>query len=193
MNSQAVIIGRTNVGKSLLFNKLTKQKKSLVIDYHGVTKDINHGYLKTDKDNAIKIFDTSGFTEALSEDDEIYTRTVKCIKKSQLIIYILSLDALPGITSTSIRRVWPDKLVVMLSSDIAFARSSKKNWFINPKGDLFESELPVDKDILVNAGLPKKEALEFLAADFHMDPYYSDVEPYNRYGGQTIYYLKKNE
>ena len=58
---------------------------------------------------------------------------------------ILSLDALPGITSTSIRRVWPDKLVVMLSSDIAFARSSKKNWFINPKGDLFESELPVDK------------------------------------------------
>ena len=94
MNSQAVIIGRTNVGKSLLFNKLTKQKKSLVIDYHGVTKDINHGYLKTDKDNAIKIFDTSGFTEALSENDEIYTRTVKCIKKSQLIIYILSLDAL---------------------------------------------------------------------------------------------------
>ena len=24
-----------------------------------------------------------------------------------------------------------------------------------------------------------------------MDPYYSDVEPYNRYGGQTIYFLKK--
>ena len=47
-------------------------------------------------------------------------------------------------------------------------------------------ELPVDKKILANLGLPKKEALEFLAPDFHLDPYYSDVEPYCRYGGQTI-------
>ena len=53
-------------------------------------------------------------------------------------------------------------------------------------------ELPVDKKILANLGLPKKEALEFLAPDFHLDPYYSDVEPYCSYGGQTIYYLKKN-
>ncbi len=94
MSSQAVIIGRTNVGKSLLFNKLTKQKKSLVVDYHGVTKDINHGYLYCSNGDVIKIYDTSGFTESISKNDEIYTRTLSCIKKSNLVIYVLSLDTL---------------------------------------------------------------------------------------------------
>ena len=45
MKKSIAIVGRTNVGKSLLFNKLTRAKKSLVIDYHGVTRDINTGYL----------------------------------------------------------------------------------------------------------------------------------------------------
>ena len=45
------MICRTNVGKSLLFNKLTKARKSLVADYHGVTRDINAGYIsRTDFD-----------------------------------------------------------------------------------------------------------------------------------------------
>ena len=46
MNESIAIVGRTNVGKSLLFNKLTKARKSLVADYHGVTRDINAGYMQ---------------------------------------------------------------------------------------------------------------------------------------------------
>jgi cell division protein FtsQ len=57
---------------------------------------------------------------------------------------IIALDALPGVKSTSIRRVWPDKLVVNLHSEIAFAKSSKQNWLINPKGELFETQIPVE-------------------------------------------------
>ena len=45
MKEIVALVGRTNVGKSLLFNKLTKSRKSLVIDHHGVTRDINSGYL----------------------------------------------------------------------------------------------------------------------------------------------------
>ena len=45
MKNSIAIVGRTNVGKSLLFNKLTKSRRSLVIDHHGVTRDINTGEL----------------------------------------------------------------------------------------------------------------------------------------------------
>ena len=37
MKEIVALVGRTNVGKSLLFNKLTKSKKSLVIDNNNLT------------------------------------------------------------------------------------------------------------------------------------------------------------
>ena len=39
------LVGRTNVGKSLLFNKLTQYKNSIVLNKHGVTRDVNQGKL----------------------------------------------------------------------------------------------------------------------------------------------------
>ena len=38
MNNQIAIVGRTNVGKSLLFNKLTKQEKALLLIYMALQK-----------------------------------------------------------------------------------------------------------------------------------------------------------
>ena len=49
MSDEVVIVGKTNVGKSLLFNKLIGQKKSLVINHHGVTRDVMSGVIQTDE------------------------------------------------------------------------------------------------------------------------------------------------
>ena len=62
MEEMIAIVGRTNVGKSLLFNKLIQNKKSLVIDFHGVTRDINTGYLNKDN-NSVLIHDTAGIQD----------------------------------------------------------------------------------------------------------------------------------
>ncbi len=94
MKNQIAIVGRTNVGKSLLFNKLTKQKKALVIDFHGVTKDINCGYLVNQQKQSIELFDTSGFTELTDRNDEFYKRTIKCIDECNLILYVMSIKNL---------------------------------------------------------------------------------------------------
>ena len=45
MFTSIAIIGRPNVGKSTLFNKLTKSRDAIVSDLPGLTKDRNHGFM----------------------------------------------------------------------------------------------------------------------------------------------------
>jgi len=44
MLNSIAILGRPNVGKSSLFNKLTKSRNAIVSDFSGLTKDRNFGY-----------------------------------------------------------------------------------------------------------------------------------------------------
>ena len=46
MFTSIAIIGRPNVGKSTLFNKLTNSRDAIVSDFPGLTKDRNYGFLK---------------------------------------------------------------------------------------------------------------------------------------------------
>ena len=59
MFTSIAIIGRPNVGKSTLFNKLTKTRQAIVSDFPGLTKDRNYGYISL---GSIKSFviDTGG-------------------------------------------------------------------------------------------------------------------------------------
>lgn len=70
-----------------------------------------------------------------------------------------SLNTLPGIKAVSIRRVWPDKLLVSLESEKAFAKSINNNWLINPNGELFETDIPIKQQLPVfiapSGGLPQ--------------------------------------
>ena len=85
MSDEVVIVGKTNVGKSLLFNKLIGQKKSLVINYHGVTRDVMSGVIQTDEGYFVRLHDTGGFQTDI--DDEIYTKT-----KSKIIDQIKNIS-----------------------------------------------------------------------------------------------------
>ena len=90
MKNSIAIVGRTNVGKSLLFNKLTKARKSLVIDHHGVTRDINIGQLVIDN-RSIQIEDTGGIPEENDNfSNEILKKVSKSITKAKLILFVVS-------------------------------------------------------------------------------------------------------
>ena len=90
MNNSIAIVGRTNVGKSLLFNKLTKARKSLVIDHHGVTRDINAGQLFID-DRFALIEDTGGIPEKNDEfSEQILEKISKSLDKASLILFVVS-------------------------------------------------------------------------------------------------------
>jgi len=92
MSSQIVIVGRTNVGKSLLFNKLVQQKKSLVVDHHGVTKDFNSGFINLTPNSRISITDTSGFTDGAENEKMTHRRIIDIVGSSSLILYVIPAD-----------------------------------------------------------------------------------------------------
>ena len=54
------LVGRTNVGKSSIFNMLTKSTKAIVSDLEGLTRDRKISQLK-DGSNEVDLIDTGGF------------------------------------------------------------------------------------------------------------------------------------
>ncbi len=57
------LVGRPNVGKSTIFNALTRTRDALVHDQPGVTRDRNYGVCRLDEDHPFLIVDTGGIAE----------------------------------------------------------------------------------------------------------------------------------
>ena len=92
MKNSIAIVGRTNVGKSLLFNKLTRARKSLVIDHHGVTRDINSCYLLLGN-RSLPIEDTGGIPEENDKfSNQILEKASQSIIKARLILFVVSAE-----------------------------------------------------------------------------------------------------
>src|SRR5213082_3464918 len=81
------LVGRPNVGKSTLFNRLTKTRNALVADYPGLTRDRHYGRARAGDRNYI-VVDTGGFEPAGSG---VYS----AIAESDVVIFIV--DARAGI------------------------------------------------------------------------------------------------
>ena len=89
MFTSIAIIGRPNVGKSTLFNKLTKTRQAIVSDFSGLTKDRNYGYISFGDKKSLLI-DTGG----IAQDDSILKEDIAeqawiAAEESNLIIFLL--------------------------------------------------------------------------------------------------------
>ncbi|MBA3010708.1 MAG: ribosome biogenesis GTPase Der [Proteobacteria bacterium] len=86
MKPVVALLGRPNVGKSTLFNRITRTREALVDDMPGVTRDRHYADAKWD-DKAFIVIDTGGF---LSADDDYFAAQIK----EQLLIAVDQADAL---------------------------------------------------------------------------------------------------
>lgn len=100
--SQVVIVGRMNVGKSTLFNKLSENVKSIALDYEGVTRD----FLKDRviwRDSEFDLIDTGGI-ELKKTDNEMLQKVrqivLNLIDKSDLVLFLTDgkTGVMPGDT-----------------------------------------------------------------------------------------------
>ncbi|MDX2307506.1 MAG: ribosome biogenesis GTPase Der [Hyphomicrobium sp.] len=93
------IVGRPNVGKSTLFNRLTGTRAALVSDLPGLTRDRKEGetnFLGHD----LRLFDTAGLEDASkgSIADRMRKQTLAAVAAADLVLFVI--DAKDGVTPT---------------------------------------------------------------------------------------------
>ena len=85
-----LIIGRPNVGKSSLLNKLLNEEKAIVTDIEGTTRDIVEGNISLDGIE-LNIIDTAGIRKTDNVVEQIgVNRSLSLIDKADLIILVLN-------------------------------------------------------------------------------------------------------
>ena len=94
------LVGRPNVGKSTIFNRLVGKKISIIEDTPGITRDRIYGNVKFD-DYSFHLIDTGGID--LGEDsfnDEIKVQAELAIDEADIILFVV--DGKDGLTSNDL-------------------------------------------------------------------------------------------
>jgi len=92
------LVGRPNVGKSTLYNVLTKTRDALVADFPGLTRDRKYGHGAYEGKEFI-VIDTGGLSGENEELDEHMARqTLLAIEESDFVLFMV--DARDGLTTS---------------------------------------------------------------------------------------------
>ena len=97
MTAVVALVGRPNVGKSTLFNRLTRSRDALVADLPGLTRDRQYGLARVD-DRALVVIDTGGLSgDEAGMDDAMARQTLRAVEEADLVL--LLVDGRSGLTA----------------------------------------------------------------------------------------------
>ncbi len=98
MKPVLALVGRPNVGKSTLFNRLTKSRDAIVADYAGLTRDRHYGNAKFGKLGFI-VIDTGGFEPDATDGiyKEMARQTQQAVAEADVVVFVV--DARGGISA----------------------------------------------------------------------------------------------
>ena len=97
MNSIVAIVGRPNVGKSTLFNRLVQRREAIVDSVSGVTRDRHYG--KSDWNGKdFSVIDTGGYSVGSDDifEGEIRKQVALAIDEADIIVFVVDVE--DGIT-----------------------------------------------------------------------------------------------
>ena len=121
------LIGRPNVGKSTLFNRLTRSRDALVADYPGLTRDRQYGFGKLGPIPYL-VIDTGGVAGGEEGiDQRMVQQTVRALEEADAAL--IMVDGREGLTAA-------DEHVADLAR-----RNSKKTWLIVNKAEGLDSAI----------------------------------------------------
>jgi GTP-binding protein len=97
---KVALVGRPNVGKSSILNRLLGENRSLVSDVPGTTRDSIDSLMELDDGRKLRLIDTAGLRRKSRFKDDIeyysFVRTMESIDRSD--VAILVVDAVEGVT-----------------------------------------------------------------------------------------------
>jgi len=129
-HSRVVIVGRVNVGKSSLFNRLSTSVRSMTFDYEGVTRDFIKDVVSW-KDSTFELMDTGGISLKKTTDpisERIRNQALELVESSDIVIFVVdaSVGLLPEDKEIAklLHRLGKKVLVVVNKIDVAGAREN---------------------------------------------------------------------
>lgn len=142
MSEIVAIVGRPNVGKSTIFNRLTESRKAIVDESSGVTRDRQYGEA-TWSGKTFTLVDTGGYVQG-SEDifeGDIRKQVEIAIEEAQLILFVVDVSV--GITDLDqrvadmLRRSKKEVMLVVNKVDNHQRRQETAEFYSFGLGDLY--------------------------------------------------------
>ena len=148
MQRTVAIVGRPNVGKSRLFNRLARKRISIVHDQPGVTRDVISAEIR---DGDYTLLDTGGIGYKGVDTPAALTKASEAqvdfaIATASLILFVI--DGLSGLSSLD------EKIATMLR------RSKKKVRLVVNKADFDDDKLQLDEAYRLGLGEPLRVSAE---------------------------------
>ena len=127
------LVGRPNVGKSTLFNRMTRTRDALVADVPGLTRDRKYGDGRVGERPFI-VIDTGGLSEVSDELDGLMAQQAwQAVEEADLVFFLV--DAREGLTSgdetiaAALRRTGKPLLLVINKTDGLDADSAMADFY----------------------------------------------------------------
>ena len=92
---KVAIIGRPNVGKSSLFNRLARQRDAITSDMSGTTRDVKKRVVTISGNRDFEILDTGGIDYSSELFSKVAEHALRAAKEADIIIYMVNGKMLP--------------------------------------------------------------------------------------------------
>ena len=117
---KVMLVGRTNVGKSTIFNRLTQHKRSIVFEREGVTRDYIQEIVTWDK-KQFQLIDSGGLSFGRNKDDigqRVQKQVLDLLSQADLLLFVC--DCKNGLTQedmhiANILRKSKNKIILLLN------------------------------------------------------------------------------
>src|SRR5579864_3619748 len=106
MHPKIAIVGRPNVGKSALFNRICQKRVSIVDEQEGITRD--RIYAKTDLfGRPFELIDTGGIDPSSTAifNDEIKTQALHAVQEADSLIFVVDGQTGPTLLDAEVAKI----------------------------------------------------------------------------------------
>jgi len=155
------IIGKTNVGKSTLLNKLLKEDRAIVSEIHGTTRDVIEDTIQINGIN-FRFIDTAGIRQTHDEIENLgIERTYQKLSTATIVLWVIDMQPTPDEVSEIEERVKGKKLIIVINKiDKNQFTLSINTWAVSPTVILISAKydtniLQLENAIYQAANLPE--------------------------------------
>lgn len=152
------IIGKTNVGKSTLLNKLLKENRAIVSEIHGTTRDVIEDTIQISGIN-FRFIDTAGIRQTHDEIENLgIERTYQKLSTATIVLWVIDMQPTPDEISEIEEKVKGKKLIIVINKiDRNQFTLPIDTWAISPTVILISAKY--------NTNIPQLESAIYQAAN----------------------------